>query len=402
MLFGWIHWARGIVEFEACDGFVERFLNLASLRGLRLWEVRATPNGVRACTTCRDYSRLAAVAQKTCVSLQVRRQRGLPFVWKRYRRRFGFFAGIFLFAAALWLPSQFVWSIETVGGADIPRTEVLAALQRIGLQRGSFIPAIDENASEQKLMLALPELSWAAIYCRGTVLVAELRERTAPPEMIPEDQPCNVVAAKSGHLLQLTVLEGQAVKKVGEGVRAGALLVSGVVEGARGGSYLRRAEAVALAEVDYHFAETVPLRQTVREKTGEQETRYYLRLLNLRLPLWFYGEDAPEYLCVTEKKEFSFLGYILPFWIEREERQTVQSQIITLTPEAAQLQARRQMGRRVCRELESLQAAALAVSFSADGESCTMFVDCTVVEDIALQQPIAAQILPESLNSAQP
>ena len=44
-------------------------------------------------------------------------------------------------------------------------------------------------------LTALPE--------QGSVVVVELKERDVPPDMVPEDQPCNMVSSSSGQVVRL-------------------------------------------------------------------------------------------------------------------------------------------------------------------------------------------------------
>ena len=55
-------------------------------------------------------------------------------------------------------------------------------------------------------------------------------EGVKPPKLIDTSTPCNIVASKDGIIHQPIVMEGELVVEVGDTVRKGQLLVSGIIE----------------------------------------------------------------------------------------------------------------------------------------------------------------------------
>ena len=59
----------GYVEFEAFGGFAERFINLCTLNGINLWDVKNDGVKVCACTDFDGYKKMRKCARNSGMRL---------------------------------------------------------------------------------------------------------------------------------------------------------------------------------------------------------------------------------------------------------------------------------------------------------------------------------------------
>ena len=159
-----------------------------------------------------------------------KKRKGFPFFMRRYRHRLGLLAGIALFFATIWFLSLHVWVINVSGNDEITEEQVISVMDEIGIRPGVRTSGLDAELLEQAAMVKLKDVSWMAINFQGSVVNVELKERDAPPEAIPMEEPCNLKSSYPGQIVRLEVISGVTVVEEGDAVTQGQLLVSGVFE----------------------------------------------------------------------------------------------------------------------------------------------------------------------------
>ena len=130
-------WLPGYVTVEIEGGFPERMLNELTGGGIAVWRIRRRAESVRFCCLAGDYRRLRRPAKRAGVRMRVRRKRGLPFFWRRYRRRRGLLAALALYAAILALLSPRIWAIEVVGNTATDAAAICAVAEQAGIRLGA-------------------------------------------------------------------------------------------------------------------------------------------------------------------------------------------------------------------------------------------------------------------------
>ena len=176
-----------------------------------------------------------------------RKQLGFLALAERYRKRIGLVIGFFLALSLILISSLFVWDINVEGAERIPEQTILDALEARGLYLGAFIPSVDTEDSEEFLILDIDGLSFVSIHLKGTVAQVEVREREKNTEIVDTQSPSNLIASVDGQIEALRVTGGLITVKLGETVKKGDLLVSGIIDSAALGYRLVRARGEVLA-----------------------------------------------------------------------------------------------------------------------------------------------------------
>ncbi|MEG2204211.1 MAG: sporulation protein YqfD [Oscillospiraceae bacterium] len=287
-----LRWLRGSVTFLVTGAFPERLINLCVRTGLPLWGVAPRAEGYEANTFAARYKELRPLARRSKARVRLEKKSGLPFVRRRYRRRWGLLLGLTAAAGLMLLGSTRIWAIKVNGCAEIKEQTVIEALDRLGLRPGVRARGVDARALERRMMLADDRISWISVNIRGSVAEIEVKERTKPPETIDRrDRAANIVAACDGQIQYLEIYEGQPLVRVGDTVLEGEVIVSGIMQDPHGNVQITYARAKAIAQVYERLRVDVPLTQSVLQPAGEPVVRKYLHLPGATVPLFFPGKS---------------------------------------------------------------------------------------------------------------
>jgi len=131
--------------------------------------------------------------------------------------------GIMLIATAVTLLSQLVLTVGVTGTKVIDRREVLARAAALGLKPGVWQRRLDLTATAERLKDAMPDAAWVGITRQGTHLEITVVEKVRPN--IPKEAG-NLVAAKTGLVKEIIVIQGVPQVHEGEMVRAGQVLIA--------------------------------------------------------------------------------------------------------------------------------------------------------------------------------
>lgn len=293
----------GYVIIRVKGSSLERLVNLAASRGVRLSDIRrAAPDVLYAQTSIGGFRALRPLARRLGCELRIRRRGGLPFVAEALGRRKALAAGVFLFLAVLYALSSFVWFIHLTGVAPDRREQMLAYLRGQGLRVGALLDGLDRDGLAKSLVRQYPDLTWASVEVRGTLVqVKVVRKTLVSPE---ETAPRHLVAARDGLVTACLPLRGEPLVKPGDTVVRGQILISGIVprdpqtptEGdgvlARPGGFEGlRAEGTVWARVWYEAEGLAPLSGVREVATGRRKSVCGLQIGSWRL--WFGPRSAP-------------------------------------------------------------------------------------------------------------
>src|SRR5699024_1077859 len=130
------------------------------------------------------------------------------------------------------------------------------------------------------------DVAWVGIDIKGTNAVVEIVEADEKPEIINEEEYCNLVASRDGIISKVNAANGTPLVKEGDVVKKGDILVAGWLEGKYTRTRYVHATGSVEARVWYSQKEKVPLKQIEKEYTGETETKYSLNINNFKINLY--------------------------------------------------------------------------------------------------------------------
>lgn len=301
----------GILEVEFFGIYPEKIINLCAKNRIAVWNVHYGNNKIRLFITVKDFKRLPKILKRSGLRLHILNKTGFPFFINRYKRRFGIFAGIVIFFAVLQFMSGFIWIIEVEGNKTVTDREILAICKDLGIKIGVKRNSIDSKNTPQDLLLKTDKLSWGSFNiegCKLTVNVTEIVPKTEDNTIAT-----NLKAAKDGIIEKIDVTSGNPVVKVGDIVKKGDLLVSGITETMRDTKFVH-----SIGTVTAKTEETITLFEPFIKKTetltGKTAKRRVLEIFGIKIPLYI-GKEKGNFKTETDCKNLKLLSQNIPIKI---------------------------------------------------------------------------------------
>lgn len=386
LLLDGFRYLTGYVQIEITGDFAERFINLCAKHRLSVWNIKRKGDSLVLCTGIKSYKRVRALRKKVKYGIKIRiiKKIGFPFFVRRYRDRKGLLAGVACFFGILYFMSRFIWTIDVVGNDTIPTNEILSVCGELGIREGIFRTQVDAYNLPQEMILKNDGIAWCSFNVEGSKLTVDISE-AKDSRGFGDAPPCNLIAGCDGVIKSAEVTVGDRLVQPGQAVRKGDLLVSGAYTiGSR--SQFVESDGVILADTTRTFTVSVPLRQTVDRPSDRAENRSLLELFGLRFPL-FLGNIRYEYESKYFEKNLTMFSGRLPIKLMTRQFREILHEEIVLTEEEAENEGLSQIAFQV-KQLPITQASIRSVDKSSDGNTLTLTMTVSCLEDIAQKEEI--------------
>ncbi|WP_164491752.1 sporulation protein YqfD [Staphylospora marina] len=322
-------WLRGKVVLLCRGPDFPALINRAVEEQIVLEDVSEVDvHGVRLTVPLPDVLRFIRLARKAGYRVNISSGSGWPFFVRRIKRRKTFAFGFLLFLGLLVTLSSFVWNVRVEGTERIPAAQVKALLRQEGIFEGGWkVRMPDPEIVRHRLMMKLPQASWIGIRVEGTRVVVTVVEKkpVEPPQTEFEHKgPVHLVARKDALIRDMRVERGNPLVQVGDQVRKGQVIVSGIygLPGQEG--KIAGASGKVLGEVWYVSEVTAPLTRKRKVYTGNRHVREipYLFGRAIRHP---FVEPPPfsSHETVARVRRLKVAGLELPIgWVKEELLET--------------------------------------------------------------------------------
>ncbi len=310
-----LEYVSGYVNIVIEGYYIEQFINICNNKHIDLWNIKKE-NSIKvfASIYIKDFKKLKQICKKTKCKIKIQNKKGLPFVVKKYKKRKFFFIFLLLIILTIILLSNFIWNIEIKGDIDIPKEEILELAKSEGLDIGKRKGAVDTKAVINKIRLERDDISWVGIEIDGTNAIIKLVKADEKPEIINDDEYCNIVADKNAMILKVSAQNGTTLVKEGDIVTNGDIIVAGWMEGKYTGKQYVHAQAEVQAKVWYTTTEKVYLKETEKVETGQIEYSYSVKINNFQINLPKSLPKFQKYDTIEEDKKLKlFSNFYLPF-----------------------------------------------------------------------------------------
>ncbi len=327
----------GYVTIDIEGYFMERFINLCNSQKIFLWNLQRTNStSMKVNMNIRDFKKIKEIAKKTKCRVKIKTKKGIPFLLHRYKKRKIFALFFLLVLITILALSNFIWNIEITGNETIPKEEIQQILEKHHFSIGSCKIGLQTKNIVEQIRLERDDIAWVGIEVKGTNAIVKVVEADLKPEIIPEQEYCNLIATKEGMIVKVTAQNGTPLVKEGDLVTKSSVLVGGWLEGKYTGMRYVHANGEVQAKVWYSQKVEVPLKQVKKLKTGNEENKYSVKINNFEINLSkgvskFQNYDTIE----TSKKLKLFSNFYLPIEITKKNYQEYQEQEITYTVEEA-------------------------------------------------------------------
>lgn len=171
----------------------------------------------------------------TRVEFEMTELLGMGGVVYNFRKRLGGVAALSLCLILYVFLSDIVWDVR-IEGNETDENRLLSELSCAGLEVGARWSGLNRSALEVEVLENSEEISWVNINRRGGVAyVSVVRKNTH--DDTEKSGFNNIVSTYDGVIEEITVVRGIAVVKVGDSVKKGDVLISGVLPSELGGGF---------------------------------------------------------------------------------------------------------------------------------------------------------------------
>lgn len=279
-----IYYILGYVNIVVEGFFIERFINTCISKKIFFWKTNRMKSTVFSANIgVRNYKEVVKIAKKCQCKIRITNKKGMPFLLNKYRKRKIFVLTLGIIILGIITIFNFIWNIEIKGVDEIKQMEIMEFIQNEGIDIGKYKNNIDLQSLINKIRIQRDDIAWVGMEIKGTNLIVDVVEADKKPEIINEDEYCNVVADKDGIIVKVKAQNGTPAVEEGTTVKKGDILIQGWLEGKHTENRYVHAEGEVMAKVWYSEKEKVYYKQNYENQTGNHEKKYTLNVNNFKI-----------------------------------------------------------------------------------------------------------------------
>ena len=386
-----LNYILGYVNILVEGYFVEKFINICNKQKIFLWNLkRSKTTIIYTNVSIKDFKKLKPIAQKTKCKIKIKSKKGLPFIFNKYKKRKIFVIGLAMVLIRIFTLSKFIWNIEVIGNEKINDDEIIQIANENNLKIGKFKNKVDTKKIINKLRLERDDIAWIGIEIKGTNAIIKIVESIPKPNIIDDEEFCNIVATKDAIIKKISAQNGTPVVKEGEIVKKGTVLIAGWLEGKYTGTRYVHATGSVQGKVWYTQKERIYFRQQKKEQTGNVENKYSLNINNFKINFnkgvsKFKNYDTIE----TNKKVKLFSNFYLPIELIKITNTEVNITDITYTLEEAKNIGIEKAKQELNNKIENLDnILSIQINDSQTSQYIEVEVTYEVLENIGTKEKI--------------
>lgn len=367
----------------------ERFINYCALNGISVWNIKRKKDGIYLNIGISDYKNIRKVRRKidNSIRIKLKEKHGLVFISRKFLKRPGIVVGIAVFFIINIAFSQFIWDIDVVGAENIDTNKIVSVCDELGVSVGMPRNSVDTYNVSQLLALRFEEIAWVSLNIEGTNLTVNISV-ASDSDKNQETTPSNIVASYDGVIKSAKITHGKNEFTLGQAVRKGDLLVSGVVSNDVTTQFVHsKGEIIAKTHRSFDVEINKYYKCTLESKN--YQCKNILKVFWLEIPLYLSGADES---LDSSYNTFSLklFGEELP--IKMIQRKFQKRDIITLDlteDQAAQLALAETS--KTIKNLPIKNVENYKVNVYEDGDIYKVLIEIDCLEDIAMQQAIEGE-----------
>lgn len=314
---------RGYVLIKITGTNIERFLNLTSYNNIYIWDIEPKGSYMTMKMSIKGFKKIKPYAKKAGCRFKILNRYGYPFFIYKYRKRYLFSTGIFIFLLILYFLSSFIWLIDIVGNSTLSDTEILNALKENKIYIGAYKRNINISQAEKQLRLKIPQISWINISIQGTKAEINIAEGVKAINIVDNSIPCDIISDKSCIITKIITTKGTPMVKGMDVVEKGDVLVSGtVLLPQEDGSFLSElvsSQATIKGKLTHSYSFKIPYNYKVKKYTGNEKNTFSIEIFNKNFNFNFIKNYIlyEKYDTIKKTKQIGFSpDFPLPFKVD--------------------------------------------------------------------------------------
>ena len=214
--------------------------------------------------------------------------------------------------------------------------QILGMLEQNGFTAGVYANDTNALSAERRMMMSTDKIKWINIEVNGSRADVYLTENNSGKSAdIDTKTPCNIVAARTGVIVDADVVSGKMQYEKGSGVAEGSVIVSGTVSSGDG-VILVHSEAKVIADFTEDVEFSMDYTTTEKVPSGKTYTDRQLMLFGMVFPLGGDIADTGNMVCTESTEVCRLWGIELPIKIKTASY--TQYKDITVTRKAEDVQ----------------------------------------------------------------
>lgn len=393
--------APGFVRVSVKGQQCQRFVNLCRGREMDLKRIiRTGETELQLTMKAADFLRISPLRRKTGVHIHILKKRGPLFFLLFCKRRKMIPAGFLAVFCLLFFLSGRVWNVEIRGNILNPTPQLIGFLKEQGIHFGMPRKKISCSALAASLRREFPEITWVSAGFSGTGLRFEIREGSVGEKAEPEDKSCSLFSTLDGVIDSMVTRQGTPLVRVGDEIKKGQELVSGIVDITDDSQEVIRYEYVQ-ADADIYvchsiaYYDTFPLDIEKKVWSGKKKTTIFFQLgssfLDLSSPL---QQNEDRLIC--RESLFSTGIFQVPFSLGIITTNRFELRKERLTEDAAKKQAIQRLYDYEEKLIEKgVQISENNVKIEINHQDCVSRGTLTVIERTGREAPTEKKTQPK-------
>ncbi len=326
-------WMQGYVSVSVTSADIAGVLRRINGAGITTYQVRQTGDLTLQFTIRRqDLRSVSKILKKSGDSLHLENRGGLYWILQGMMRRPIMLCGILALLLLTALLPRRIYFVQVEGNQLVPTAKIVEAAESCGIKFGVVRRSVRSEKMKNALLAAIPELQWAGVNTRGCLAILSVKERTQPEESGDSPKVSSILAARDGVITEVTVKSGTPLCKVGQGVTAGQVLISGYSDC---GIYIRatQSEGEIYALTKRHLEVITPL-EVGFISSGTDSGKKISVIFGKKRINFSKGSGISDATCGKMYREYTLTlpgGFALPvrIGIEQWTDYKVQSEVIS-------------------------------------------------------------------------
>lgn len=252
------------------------------------------------------------------IEFEIKKKYGLLSKIGKNKHRMGLVFGFLIFLAVVYYSRSVIWRIDIKGNQSIDREKIVASLEKEGIYLGRYIPTIDYDKIHNRFLMNNSDFSWISVNIKGNIATVNIRETEKHKIESEKVMYSNVIAGQDGQIALISVIDGEKKVSIGETVKKGDLLISGIIDSKAEGIRLTAAKGDVYAFVNKKILVKMPLKEEIKKYTGNQYEDKSLVLFKKYINLFKkYSNYDKIYDTIEETEQITIFGKIkLPIQVK--------------------------------------------------------------------------------------
>lgn len=381
----------GYIRISIEGYYIERFINICGNEKITIWNLKRNKNvKLELNIGIKDLKKVAKIAKQTKCKIKIIKKKGLPFLFNRYRKRKLFFVFLLVIIIGLGISSNFVWNIQIVEEDKESIENLYPDVVESGLEIGKMKSKINTKDIINKVRLKRNDIAWMGIELKGTNAIVKVVKATAKPEIVDDNEYCNIVSDKQGIITKINAQNGTIAVKVGDTVNVGTTLINGWMEGKYTGLRYVHAKGEIQAKVWHTKNKKILYNATEKTETGNIENKYQIKINNFEINLSKRLSKFKIYDTIVLENKFKiFSDFYLPISLVKITNKEIKEEQKNYNVEQAKDLGIEQLQEELDNEIEDKSKVVNKIINTYEKEDgIEVYVTYEVLEDIGTNEKI--------------